>query len=35
MFAHNWKEESEHAEKIMNYINKRGGEVKAPQIQVS
>ena len=27
MFEHSWKEELEHAEKMMNYITKRGGDI--------
>ena len=27
MFEHHWKEELEHAEKMINYISKRGGVI--------
>ena len=35
MFEHSWKEETEHAEKFIDYSIKRGGRVITPTISVS
>ena len=35
MFEHSWKEETEHAEKFIDYSIKRGGRVVTPTISVS
>ncbi len=34
MFEHSWKEEVEHAEKLINYVHKRGGNVVTPAVSV-
>ena len=35
MFEHSWKEEIEHAEKLISYVLKRGGNVNTPSVSVS
>lgn len=35
MFKHSWKEELEHAEKLIDYIHLRGGNISLPLIQVN
>ena len=34
MFEHSWKEEIEHAEKLIRYVIKRGGTVSTPAVAV-